>query len=411
MITPYTISAHFGTKMSRNHNIRNRKITDKEEHIDKNGYFKIIEDTPIRQAYFDTFGHALLEYNAKQPRAERRISDYYTKVVEDYKRDPKRNPAPAQEVIFTIGNINHHPSKERSEKLLRAYLDEFKKNNPNIVVFGAYFHADEPGSAPHLHVDFFFVKRENKRGLSLQVGQEGALREMGYKTEGRAKEGTLVTAQTKWQRTQRELLRSMAKEHGMIVQEVDEQEKGELKHLDTKIFKKKTELAKVEEDINEQHYWLENAKILTEKAKSDHAKATQQLQEIQGEIMLKEIQYGTLDSLKKENEELKEQVSILENAVNVLQRAFNFTKKWLKKLNFFDKFKSDFVKEGPGQEEWSDFVKVRQSNRLNKELEMEELGYLDGFYRDKTYEEWEEELNNDAELILEEEPDFDDWER
>ena len=54
-------------------------------------------------------------------------------------------------------------------------------------MFGAYFHADEPGSAPHLHVDFILVKRQNKRGLSIQVSQEGALKEMGYYTTGSKK--------------------------------------------------------------------------------------------------------------------------------------------------------------------------------------------------------------------------------
>ena len=55
-----------------------------------------------------------------------------------------------------------------------------QKRNPNVVVFGAYFHADEPDSAPHMHVDYYYVKRENKRGLSLQVSQNGALNEQGY---------------------------------------------------------------------------------------------------------------------------------------------------------------------------------------------------------------------------------------
>ena len=41
MDNAYTISAHFGKKMSRDHNIRNRNITNSEDHIDPDGYFKI----------------------------------------------------------------------------------------------------------------------------------------------------------------------------------------------------------------------------------------------------------------------------------------------------------------------------------------------------------------------------------
>ena len=187
MDNAYTISAHFGKKMSRDHNIRNRNITNSEDHIDSDGYFRIIEDRPIKQAYYKIFGQAMLDYNAKQTRSDRQIIDYHTKVLSAYKRDPNRNPATSHEAIFTIGNVNHHPTITESEKILTDFLEQFKKNNPNAIVFGAYFHADEPGSAPHLHVDFILVKRQNKRGLSIQVGQEGALKEMGYYTSGSKK--------------------------------------------------------------------------------------------------------------------------------------------------------------------------------------------------------------------------------
>ena len=49
MDNAYTISAHFGKKMSRDHNIRNRNITNSEDHIDPDGYFRIIEDRPIKK--------------------------------------------------------------------------------------------------------------------------------------------------------------------------------------------------------------------------------------------------------------------------------------------------------------------------------------------------------------------------
>ena len=80
------------------------------------------------------------------------------------------------------------------------------------MVFGAYFHADEPDSAPHMHVDYYYVKRENKRGLSLQVSQNGALNEQGYFPK--KEDGKFVTPQTQFQRDSRELLRSISQEKG-----------------------------------------------------------------------------------------------------------------------------------------------------------------------------------------------------
>ena len=121
MDNAYTISAHFGKKMSRDHNIRNRNITNSEDHIDPDGYFKIIEDRPIKQAYYKIFGQAVLDYNAKQTRSDRQIIDYHTKVLSAYKRDPNRNPTTSHEAIFTIGNVNHHPTITKSEKILTDF--------------------------------------------------------------------------------------------------------------------------------------------------------------------------------------------------------------------------------------------------------------------------------------------------
>lgn len=286
MNNAYTISAHFGKKMSRDHNIRNRNITNSEDHIDPDGYFKIIEDRPIKQAYYKIFGQAVLDYNAKQTRSDRQIIDYHTKVLSAYKRDPNRNPATSHEAIFTIGNVNHHPTITESEKILTDFLEQFKKNNPNAIIFGAYFHADEPGSAPHLHVDFILVKRQNKRGLSIQVGQEGALKEMGYYTSGSKKNKDLVTAQTRWQAAQRELLRTTARNHGVQVQESGKS-KTMANHLDTEIYKRTTKLKNLDQKIEEKKMWAENAKSEAEKNKKELSEILRTKQELDIEIQIK----------------------------------------------------------------------------------------------------------------------------
>lgn len=302
MDNAYTISAHFGKKMSRDHNIRNRNITNSEDHIDPDGYFKIIEDKPIKQAYYKIFGQAVLDYNAKQTRSDRQIIDYHTKVLSAYKRDPNRNPATSHEAIFTIGNVNHHPTIAESEKILTDFLDQFKKNNPNAVVFGAYFHADEPGSAPHLHVDFILVKRQNKRGLTIQVGQEGALKEMGYYTSGSKKNKDLVTAQTRWQAAQRELLRTTARNHGLQVQESGKS-KTIANHLDTELYKRTTKLKELDQKIEEKKMWAENAKSEAEKYKKELSEILRTKQELDIEIQMKKANLEEITKIKKKNKE------------------------------------------------------------------------------------------------------------
>ena len=83
-----TISVHNGTKVSRAHNVRNRKVTDKEPHIDKNGWYAIWHDEPLRDAYKRLFGKAQEEFNLKQTRNDRRIVDYLSNVQKSAKQHP-----------------------------------------------------------------------------------------------------------------------------------------------------------------------------------------------------------------------------------------------------------------------------------------------------------------------------------
>ena len=80
MIKPYSISLPFGSMCSRQHIIRGAGLAEKEAHIDPNGYHKAFIDVPLRDSYYQTFGQAIVEYNAKQTRSDRQIVDYLAKV-------------------------------------------------------------------------------------------------------------------------------------------------------------------------------------------------------------------------------------------------------------------------------------------------------------------------------------------
>ena len=386
MDNAYTISAHFGKKMSRDHNIRNRNITNSEDHIDPDGYFKIIEDRPIKQAYYKIFGQAVLDYNAKQTRSDRQIIDYHTKVLSAYKRDPNRNPATSHEAIFTIGNVNHHPTIVESEKILTNFLDQFKKNNPNAIVFGAYFHADEPGSAPHLHVDFILVKRQNKRGLSIQVSQEGALKEMGYYTTGSKKNKDLVTAQTRWQAAQRELLRTTARNHGLQVQESGKS-KTIANHLDTEIYKRTTKLKNLDQKIEEKKMWAENAKSEAEKNKKELSEILRTKQELDIEIQMKKANLEEITKIKKKNKELSEENTFLKKSINILQESIDLAESFFKtyflknKENLWNIFKQK-LSETFGSKKYERYNIIRHDTELNEKLAQHERDYLEGERRD-----------------------------
>lgn len=391
---PYSISLHNGTAWSRQHNRRGAGFPEKEEHIDPNGYKNAIIDIPLRQSYQETFGSAIQEYNAKQTRSERRILDYLGKVKDEHKKDPSRKPHASYEMILTVGNRDHHPSVQKSEEIMRAWLDEFQKRNPNVVVFGAYFHADEPDAAPHMHIDYYFVKRNNKRGLSLQVSQNGALTEQGY-TPTKI-DGKFVTPQTQFISDSRELLRQISKEKGLYVDLESKASMGR-KHMDTKLFKQTTKSKELDQEIKQKSAQLKEleSEIGFQKRKASELKSKTSIMEEVVERLDKKA--GSINDVLAENERLKEEIkqkdeeiSFLKKSINVLQRGFDFAKKMLKKLsmqengvkvNLWQLFKHK-LREENGREEYAEFRSVRENIDLNEELKQHELDYMDGSRRD-----------------------------
>ncbi len=169
----YTIRTHTSSTLARGHNIRGRRITDKEAHIDPQGVYEVWHDETERQAYRRLFGAAQEAYNAKQTRADRQIKDYYATVSKDAKRHT------AYEMIVAIGNRDNPPDPAVGKAILREFVGGWADRNPNMALIGAYYHADEEG-VPHVHVDYIPVAHGYKRGMETQTGYAKALAEMGY---------------------------------------------------------------------------------------------------------------------------------------------------------------------------------------------------------------------------------------
>ena len=230
-----TVSVHNGTKVSRAHNMRNRKVTDKEPHIDKNGWYAIWHDEPLRDAYKRIFGHAQEEYNLKQTRNDRRIVDYLSNVQKSAKQHP------VYETIITLGNRDNHPEPRESYEILQQVFEEWKKNYPNLEIIGAYFHADEKG-APHIHIDYVPVAKGYKKGMAVQNGLVKAFGEMGFILKGKD------TAQIQWQRDLKSRVTELAQERGFEVVEPTVKRK---KHLETAFYKLEKQIPTLRDERNE----------------------------------------------------------------------------------------------------------------------------------------------------------------
>ncbi len=164
-------------------------------------------NTDIRDFYNQIFGEALAEYNNRQKRADRKITDYY----EHIKNSGKGKLF--YEIIVQFGDINDcgvgSENWDTAKIMLNEYMQEFKKRNPNLKVFNAVMHLD--GSTPHLHIDFVPVARRNKKGLSVKNSMSGALREQGFSSSSR-----MQNEWTAWSESERSYMEQILHKHSLL---------------------------------------------------------------------------------------------------------------------------------------------------------------------------------------------------
>jgi len=230
-----TISTHNGSKVCREHNIRNEKVVSKESHIKPNGNYEIWHDEKLSDAYNRLFGKALADYNAKQTRADRKIDDYLKHVRADDSRHE------CYEMIVAIGNSKGEMVDEelgRMALIKFVYGDEnnpsWQERNPNLEIVGCYYHADEEG-VPHIHIDYVPVAHGYKKGLETQNGLVKAFQEMGLEKQGKA------TAQIQWESRENKLLENLVNQIGYEV----EHPKENREHIHTREYKQAQEQVEV----------------------------------------------------------------------------------------------------------------------------------------------------------------------
>lgn len=164
------------------------------------------EHQDIRKAYDDLFGEALDDYNSKQKRKDRIITDYFEHI-----RDSKREEA-YYEIVVQFGDDQSAPcgseNGEAVKKMLDEYIKNFKRRNPNLYIFNAVMHLDE--KSPHLHIDFIpFYTNGRQNGLSKGVSMRAALDEQGFSCISH-KRNSLVA----WEESERLEMEKILQRHG-----------------------------------------------------------------------------------------------------------------------------------------------------------------------------------------------------
>ena len=125
----------------------------------------IVED--VKQVYIDEFEQAKIEYNTNQPRADRRINNYFEKICNS------QNDI-ACEIIIELGDMDFWQDKddEYRFKMIDVYneqIQDLSKILPTFKIANATIHFDE--TSPHMHVIGVPVIENCKRGMKKQVGK------------------------------------------------------------------------------------------------------------------------------------------------------------------------------------------------------------------------------------------------
>ena len=226
-----TISFMTG-KGSVNHN--SRKFHAKN--IDSERSYLNVEycNEDVEDVYHELFDEALVRYNEKQTRSDRKIDDYYDKICFG------KQETPFHEIILQIGDKDNMGATtengQLAAKVLDEYMRDFQRRNPTLRVFSAYLHMDE--ATPHLHIDFVPYTTGSKRGLDTRVSLKQALSALGFKGGTRSE-----TELNQWVQHEKKQLAEIMLERG-----IEWEQKGtHEKHLSVLDFKKKERAKEVAE--------------------------------------------------------------------------------------------------------------------------------------------------------------------
>ena len=281
----------------------------------------IFVDQPIDQAYNEIFGAAVERYNAKQKRADRRISTSYFEHAFNRKTPPPYVVTSADkrksfyEDVVQIGTMDDtgvgSPDGHIAAECLTEYANGFATRNPNFHVFFSALHLDE--RTPHLHIDYIPVGHY-KQGVDTQNGLAQALKEMGY--------GTGKDAINRWRLAERAVLEQICKEHGIEIS-APEKSRGS---LTVEQYKEYAELKEKSEEQRQEVKQLDNeignkSRILEWREKAIESAETE-LEQLGSELQEKRENVKQLETeLTEKSAALSETSSVLVDNQTLLKES------------------------------------------------------------------------------------------
>ena len=301
-----TISGQIG-KGDIYHN--NRKFA--AENVDKNRIadnITVFMDD-IKKVYHELFDEAQAAYNAAQTRKDRRISNYYEKILHSNQEKV------FHEIIFQIGNMNDTAAGSEAGKLaaaaLRQYAEGFQQRNPHLRLFNAVIHLDE--ATPHIHLDFVPFATAQTRGLSTRVSLTRALEQQGFKGEGK-----LETNTKKWIESEKQVLADIMLSLGIEWEQLGTHN-DHLSVLDFKKQERTKEVAALDDMIAEKSAVLEkNAAKVSKIKEIDRIEAKKSI--IGNKVSIAESDYHYLTDMAKKQVAAESKEKSLNKKIKALKQ-------------------------------------------------------------------------------------------
>ena len=317
-----------------------RSLADREElanygsHIDWNKTHEnvtLVRSDSLRSSVNNVFKPYVDDYNAHQKRKDRKISDYYTKCLNN------RNLTPVQEFVVqfgdkhTIFSTDQLQNHDKFKELYSSYLKGFEDRNKNLRVASAVIHFDEQGG-PHMHLVTIPVGHYS-RGMKARANFDRA---MGWNEKRnefkdfRAFSRWKAQAFADWADNERDQLIDDARAMGYNIER--KKQTTPHKHLEPQEYRDlQTKLATVKQNVATENANLsavqknKNALSLEvsqlKKKKDGYTKDIQSLQD-EAETEKKNVYTLNQDvtALKQQKDEASENVKQLQALVQQLQK-------------------------------------------------------------------------------------------
>ena len=252
----------------------------------------------LKEAYALLFTSAIEDYNSKQKRKNRWVTDYLSDI-----KNSGNNEKPFYEVVVQIGRKEDtgvldadgklSMDAEVAKMILDEYVRTFQERNPNLYLFNAVLHMDE--ATPHLHLDYIPVAHGYKTKMHTRNSLTKALQEMGIEPAT----SKLDTETMHWQKRERDYLMGICRERGLEVEFIGEKRDNytipEYKAARQAADELNAELEILNAEKQEAEAAIASINSVAEISREEVAESKQHLAEINAEIAEREKRYAVYE--------------------------------------------------------------------------------------------------------------------